>query len=244
MTAATAMEREKNANTADARPRPIRFRGRSYMAFVLTPEPPVAEWLAELDSLIKRSSGFFASRPVVLDLAGVALSAGAIAHLIGELEARGIRIMGLEGADAAVLGPDLPPLLKGGRAGGDVDSDRPARDQAEPQQRRASLLIEKPVRSGQTVYFPDGDVIVLGAVSSGAEIVASGSIHVYGALRGRAMAGANGDTCARIFCRKIEAELLAIAGFYRTADELEVHLRGRPAQAWLDGDTMLIAALE
>ena len=100
------------------------------------------------------------------------------------------------------------------------------------------------MRSGQTVYFPDGDVIVLGAVSSGAEVVAGGSIHVYGALRGRAMAGANGDTRARIFCRKIEAELLAIAGFYRTADELEADLRGRAVQAWLGGDTMLIEALE
>ncbi len=243
MTAATAIARDLNTATPEARPRPIRFRGRSYMAFVLAPEPPVADWLAELDSLIKRSSGFFASRPVVLDLAGVALSTAGIAHLIGELEARGVRIMGLEGVDAALVGPDLPPLLKGGRAGGDVEADRPARDQGEPQ-RRASLLIEDPVRSGQTVYFPDGDVIVLGAVSSGAEVVAGGSIHVYGALRGRAMAGANGDTRARIFCRKIEAELLAIAGFYRTADELEADLHGRAVQAWLDGDTMLIAALE
>ncbi len=100
------------------------------------------------------------------------------------------------------------------------------------------------MRSGQTIYHPYGDVVVLGSVGSGAEIVAGGSIHIYGALRGRAMAGANGNAKARIFCRKIEAELLAIGGYYRTADDLEEDLRNRPIQAWLDGETMVIAALE
>jgi septum site-determining protein MinC len=107
-----------------------------------------------------------------------------------------------------------------------------------------SLLVETPVRSGQTIYNLNGDVVVLGSVGSGAEIVASGSIHIYGALRGRAVAGANGNAKARIFCRKIEAELLAIAGYYRTIDDLEAGLRNRPVQAWLDGNAMLIAALE
>jgi septum site-determining protein MinC len=75
-------------------------------------------------------------------------------------------------------------------------------------------------------------------------VVAGGSIHIYGALRGRAMAGASGNAKARIFCRKIEAELLAIGGYYRTVDDLEDDLRNRPVQAWLDGNAMLIAALE
>ncbi|WP_146604329.1 septum site-determining protein MinC, partial [Rhodoplanes roseus] len=114
-----------------------------------------------------------------------------------------------------------------------------------PQQQPAgSLTIDIPVRSGQTIYHPHGDIIVLGAVSSGAEVVAGGSIHIYGTLRGRAMAGANGDKRARIFCRRIEAELLAISGYYRTVDDLEASLRNRPVQAWLDGETMLIAAFD
>jgi septum site-determining protein MinC len=104
--------------------------------------------------------------------------------------------------------------------------------------------VETPVRSGQTIYYPNGDVVVLGSVGSGAEIVAGGSIHIYGALRGRALAGANGNAKARIFCRKIEAELLAIGGYYRTIDDLDAGLRNRPVQAWLDGNAMLIAALE
>jgi septum site-determining protein MinC len=80
-------------------------------------------------------------------------------------------------------------------------------------------------------------------VASGAEIVAGGSIHVYGALRGRAMAGSMGNPRARIFCQKIEAELLAIDGYYRTAEEIDPRLRGQPMQAWLDGDVMMITAL-
>jgi len=87
-------------------------------------------------------------------------------------------------------------------------------------------------------------VTVLGSVGSGAEIVAGGSIHVYGALRGRAMAGISGNSAARIFCQKIEAELLAIGtGYYQTAEEIDASLRNRPAQAWLEGDTMKITAL-
>jgi septum site-determining protein MinC len=93
------------------------------------------------------------------------------------------------------------------------------------------------------VVFPEGDVTVLGSVGSGAEIVAGGSIHVYGTLRGRAMAGVNGNPSARIFCQKIEAELLAIDGYYQTAEDFDASLRNRPAQAWLDGGIMRITPL-
>jgi septum site-determining protein MinC len=103
------------------------------------------------------------------------------------------------------------------------------------------MLIDAPVRSGQSVIFPDGDLTIIGSVASGAEVVAGGSIHVYGTLRGRALAGATGNAMARIFCTKIEAEMLAIDGLYKTADDIEPNLRGRPVQAWLDGDTMRVA---
>lgn len=239
--------------TTQARPRPVRFRGRSYLAFALAPEPPIADWLVDLDMAIRRSAGFFAGRPAVLDLANTAFAEPELAVLIKELEARDIRIMGIEGADPAALGPGLPPVLTGGRAasGGEMiraapepeAKPKPAAKAPEPPP-PSSLLVESPVRSGQTIYYPSGDVVVLGSVGSGAEVVAGGSIHVYGALRGRAMAGSNGNAKARIFCRKIEAELLAIGGFYRTVDDLEAGLRNRPVQAWLDGNAMVIAALE
>ncbi len=99
------------------------------------------------------------------------------------------------------------------------------------------------MRSGQSVIFIEGDITVLGSVASGAEIIAGGSIHIYGALRGQAMAGATGNPRARIFCHRFEAELLAIGAYYRTADEIEENLRRQPAQAWLDGETLKISAM-
>jgi septum site-determining protein MinC len=230
----------------------MRFRGRSYIAFVLTPEAPIFDWLTDLDAWISRSAGFFVGKPVVLDLSAVALSKSAVAHLIGELQTRDIRIMGIEGIDPTELGPELPPVLKGGRAAPMVapqnaaapaktPEPEPAPSPAHPEP--ASLLVESTVRSGQSIVFPHGDVTILGSVASGAEVIAGGSIHVYGTLRGRAMAGSNGNPQARIFCNKVEAELLAIDGFYRTADDIESSLRSRPVQAWLKGDVMFIAPL-
>jgi septum site-determining protein MinC len=236
-----------------ARPqRSMRFRGRSYMAFVLAPEPPIAEWLSGLDRWIASSAGYFVGRPVVLDLSGVTLSDAGITHLVTQLSERDIRVMGLEGAEPSQLAPGLPPVLRGGRAVSSIETVESARDKAQPVQSQrpeqrsepASLVLDSPVRSGQSVFFPHGDVTVLGAIASGAEVAAGGSIHVYGALRGRALAGAGGNSRARIFCSRIEAELLAVDGYYLTADEVDARLHGRGAQAWLDGDRLMIAALD
>lgn len=219
------------------------LRGRSYMAFALTVEAPIADWLAELDHWLRSSPGFFDARPAVLDLAAVTLTSGGIAHLISELGTRGIRIMGLEGVAPHDLGGNLPPLMSGGRpasvetVGSTPVAPAPA---AEP----TSLFIDMPVRSGQAVFHPNGDVVVLGSVGSGAEVIAGGSIHVYGTLRGRAMAGTSGNRQARIFCKRLEAELLAIDGFYRTAEDIGATLRDAPVQAWLAGEALMIAALE
>ncbi len=99
------------------------------------------------------------------------------------------------------------------------------------------------MRSGQSLFFPEGDVTIIGSVASGAEIVAGGSIHVYGTLRGRAMAGTTGNSSARIFCRKLEAELIAIDGFYRTAEDMDPDLRGRAVQVWLEGESIKTGTL-
>jgi len=228
-------------DNAELTRQPVRLRGRSYVAFVFAPVVPIIEWLAELDATLARSPGFFIGKPVVLDLSAVDLSRPAIQHLVLSLEKRNIRILGLEGVkDVAALTTSMPPLLSGGR--------HCALQQAEPEKVEVkppptSLLLDTPVRSGQSIYFPDGDVTVLGSVSSGAEIVAGGSIHVYGTLRGRAMAGVNGNSTARIYCQRIEAELLAIDGYYQTAEELDAALRNRPAQAWLEGDIMRVTPL-
>ena len=208
----------------------VRLRGRSYVAFVFCPFVPIVGWLEEIDATLARSPGFFVGKPVVLDLSAVDLSQSAIAHLVASLEQRNIRVLGIEGVDAAHVTTSMPPLLTGGRHCV-LTQIEPQKAEAKPKPKSTSLLLENPVRSGQSVVFTDGDVTVLGSVGSGAEIVAGGSIHVYGALRGRAMAGSSDNAAARIFCQKIEAELSAINGYYQTAEEIDVALRNRPAQA-------------
>jgi septum site-determining protein MinC len=105
------------------------------------------------------------------------------------------------------------------------------------------MLHDKPVRSGQQVYARGRDLVLTALVGNGAEVIADGSIHVYGALRGRALAGAQGDEGARIFCREFHAELVSIAGQYRVFEDIPKELRGQPVQAWLEGDKLLLKKL-
>ncbi|HUZ62910.1 MAG TPA: septum site-determining protein MinC, partial [Acetobacteraceae bacterium] len=232
---------------AASSPPAIRVRGRSFMALVLAPEPPVEDWLAALDAQIRRSPSFFEGRPVVIDLAGLPRQQPNVSGLIQGLHARNIRIIGTEGAHAAWEGIDTwgrPPLTTGSRAIRSIEVPdepaAPAQGETEP----SFLLVDHPIRSGQSLVFEGGDVTVVGSVASGAEVIAGGSIHIYGTLRGRAVAGFAGNARARVFCRRLEAELIAIDGIYRTADDMAAALRGRAAQAWLDGDTMAMAALD
>ena len=230
----------------------IRFRGHSLIALVLVPELPFADWLSHLDALSRRAPGFFHGRPVVLETTHIGADKPALVSLLSDLAERGIRVMGLEGADPALLGPDVPPLLSGGRAAGELNvpteklaDDAPEKAPEAPEPAKpASLLVDRPVRSGQSICFPEGDVTVLGSISSGAEVIAGGSIHVYGALRGRAVAGSAGNAQARIYCRRLEAELLMIDGTFRTDDDVGADLRGRPVQAWLSDGSISLATLD
>jgi septum site-determining protein MinC len=229
------------------------------MAFAFSPQPPIADWLAALDAMLKRSKGFFAGHPVALDLSAAQLDAVEIGQLVAALEARHIRVLGIEGVEPS-CDLQLPPVLRAARVGQDIERPEPAVSSAnaepaassanaEPanavpkREQPTSLMIENPVRSGQSVVFIEGDVTVLGSVGSGAEIIAGGSIHIYGTLRGLAMAGAAGDARARIFCHRFEGELLAIGPHYRTAEEIDDSLRRGPTQAWLDGNTLKISAM-
>jgi septum site-determining protein MinC len=227
----------------------MRLHGRSLMAFVLSPTAPITEWLTALDKRSGSSPAFFVGRPIILDLAAVELNEAQIGELIGQLGERDIRVMAIEGIEADRLGPSFPPVIKRGRATAG-ETIVPSSEKSAANARRgarqepSSLLIESPIRSGQSIIFPNGDVTVLGSVASGAEVVAGGSIHVYGALRGRAMAGSMGNPRARIFCSKNEAELVSIDGYYRTAEEMDASLRSRPAQCWLENRVLAIAALD
>ena len=106
------------------------------------------------------------------------------------------------------------------------------------------MIVERPLRSGQQVYARGTDLIVLGLVSHGAEVIADGHIHVYAPLRGRAIAGARGDPSARIFATCLEAQLVSIAGTYRTSETpLPDNVLARPAQVRLDGERLVVEPL-
>lgn len=238
-------------------PRPIRLKGRSFLALTLSPELPVEDWLARLDDLAARSAGFFLGRPVVLDIENLEITKPQFNELLAELGKRNVFIMGIEGARPSLIGPGVPPAMKGGRPAPDFDAptadaaieaaaepmDKPAAPQRLPRHSVPSIIVREPVRSGQSVIFPEGDVTIIGSVASGAEVVAGGSIHIYGTLRGRAMAGSVGNAAARIFCRKLEAELLAIDGLYKTAEDMDDKIRGQAVQFWLEGDAIMAETL-
>jgi septum site-determining protein MinC len=105
------------------------------------------------------------------------------------------------------------------------------------------MTVDRPVRSGQQVYAANSDMTVLAPTSAGSEIMADGSIHIYGALRGRVLAGARGNESARIYCKSLQAELIAIAGRYQLLDESDTTLKGKPAMIRLEGEKLIIEAL-
>lgn len=233
-----------------AKKKSIRFRARSFVAFALAPEAPLDDWLERLDGWTANSPGYFLGRPVLLDLNGLALTPSEAQDLVAALGGRGIRVYAIEAKGMNDLGPGLPPLLVGAKEAPE-EGEAPVPEPAEaapakaeaPPQPSGSMIIRAPVRSGQSIWQPNGDVIVLGSVGSGSEIVATGSVHVYGTLRGRVIAGASGDGQARIFCQRNEAELLAVNGWYRTAESMEPASRGRAVQAYLEDGVVQVAAL-
>lgn len=249
-----------SSRTVQNQPSFLRLRGKSFMSVVLTPEWPLEPWLGQLDAQIARSPKVFEGRPVLMDVSLLQGHEAEIVGLVAALAGRGVRVIGIDGSMPHALGrwaAELPAIMTGGRnaqigggeiadpapRGGGVQVAEPARA-VEP----VSLVLDQPVRSGQAVTHPAGDVTIVGSVASGSEVIAGGSIHVYGTLRGRAIAGmlgagANGSR-PRIFCRKLEAELLAIDGVYKTADEIGAGLQGRAVQAWLEGDELKIAPLD
>jgi septum site-determining protein MinC len=106
-----------------------------------------------------------------------------------------------------------------------------------------ALMHAQPVRSGQRIYARNRDLVVTATVGAGAEVMADGCVHVYGSLRGRAMAGTRGDTTARVFCQEFHAELVSIAGVFRVFETIPPELEGRPVQAWLDGEDLRFARI-
>lgn len=233
---------------------PLQVRGRSFTAVVLRMAgPPDAAFFEALDTLMRQAPHFFVNAPLVLDVEHAAdLGEKAeFVKLVHQLRARKLFAVGIQGATPeqgnAAFGAGLI-TLQGGReaslergAARAAPAELKAVTSVEP---AATLLITEPVRSGQRIFADRGDLIVMAPVSSGAELIAHGNIHIYGPLRGRALAGVNGDRTARIFCQNLEAELIAIAGLYRTSDDLGPALRQTRIQAFLKDDTLCVEPLK
>jgi septum site-determining protein MinC len=217
---------------------------------------------AQLVPKIEQAPGFFRNTPIVIDLGALARDADAVAfpQLVGLLRGLGMIPVGVRGGGAAqneaARAMELAILSDHGRGARQAPADTAAehapskaavRDGAPDAARReppaltgGSMLVDRPVRSGQRLYAPGGDLTVVGQVSSGAELMADGNIHVYGALRGRVIAGLKGDTGARIFCRELHAELVSVAGHYRVSENIPADLKGRTVQVFLDHEVLRI----
>jgi len=225
----------------------LNFRARSLLAFVLEPTEPIADWLAALDAWLVRSPTFFASKPVILEMAGIEISLKEYRGLLSNLALRHVRVMGVENASQTLVGPHLPPVVTGGRnvnAPAMPEESAPAALGPSKPEMTESLIIDGNVRSGQSIMHAGGDVTIVGRVASGAEIVAGGSVHVYGALQGRVIAGISGSPSARIFCKEARAELICIGGFYVTAETMNPEVEGRSVEARLTGDELRLRILD
>lgn len=236
--------------------RSFSFQGRSFLAFVLKPSAPLNNWLIELEEWESKSPDFFSRKPIVLDLSAISLTRPDFSELLMLLRARKYRLISVESINPEWLEPGLEPLFGDkpfqelqtalNKNLEDTSETRPN----EPKETKSEELVEKslmldsPVRSGQSVFFPTGDVTVTGSVASGSEIIAGGSIHIYGALRGRVFAGSYGNAKARIFCKKFEAELLVIGGYYKSSEDIDQDLYGQPVQAWLEDKMIKLKVME
>ncbi len=233
---------------------PFQIRGRFLTALTLRVDTEDAgdAFYARLDEQLGKTPQFFAGAPMVLDFAnapGMAQTAR-LRSLVANLRRRNLRVFGVQNAEGvsedALQEVGLIPVAMG-RDAPEPQQERQPRNRAAPPPRAKpkaeNKVIRHPVRSGQMVVAENGDLTVIGSVASGAELIASGNIHVYGPLRGRAMAGAHGDESARIFCRSLEAELVAIAGLYQTSETLEDHARERCAHIYLEDERLCMEVI-
>jgi len=203
---------------------------------------------AELAEQVQRSPRFFLNAPVVLDLKEAAEFASEAEFVEAReiLRRHTLTLIGIQNA-APVQADAAAAAGLAGFAPNATQLSRPRPAEAAPalQSHAApsvakSRLITQPVRSGTQIYARGADLVVTAPVSPGAEIMADGNIHVYAALRGRALAGAGGDAEARIFCSRLEAELVSIAGHYLVSDQIPPEHRGLPVQIALVDDRLTI----
>jgi septum site-determining protein MinC len=216
--------------------------------------------LRELQEKVDQAPDMFQNAPLALDISSLPndVQPSDLSALVNQIASMGIKPIGVRGGTAdqqrsarhaglAVLSesrPEPKPAV-------DLETvkatavEQPAATPAlsVSTEAVASRLVELPVRSGQRIYARDADLIILSTVSAGAEIMADGNIHVYGTLRGRALAGVKGNLKTRIFCSDLQAELVSISGQYQVSDGIDNALSGKPVQIYLSGESLVIEEL-
>jgi septum site-determining protein MinC len=220
---------------------------------------------ARLRTQINRAPSLFRGAPLAIDVSALEPTELDLAGLAEILREQGLVPVAIRGGDEAMrstaAGLNLgvlewaeataaqPPSARDEPAQalqGASKAQKPQKPAPPPPpqtSRTPTTLITQPVRSGQHIYARGGDLLILGQVSAGAEVIADGHIHVYGKLHGRALAGAQGDGQARIFVQSLEAELIAVAGVYRVSEELDESLRGCAVQAYLQDENLVLEPL-
>ncbi|MBD8899229.1 septum site-determining protein MinC [Rhodanobacter sp. DHG33] len=250
-------------DTADACD--LRF-GQVGIANVRIKRVDAAALCEELERRVRSAPQLFARAAVVLDLSHLLKlpDDGAVDALLEAVRSAGMLPVGLaygtSETEALAKRMGLPLIAKfraayepadGAPAPAAAPAPAPVHETAQaaappeaaPGRTEGSLHHDGAVRSGQQIYARDRDLVVTGIVANGAEVIADGDIHIYGSLRGRAMAGAQGDTDARIFVHDFRAELVAIAGHYRVFEQIPKDLEGQSVRCWLEGEKLLLAKL-
>ncbi|WP_435166979.1 septum site-determining protein MinC [Falsirhodobacter sp. 1013] len=231
----------------------FQVRGRFLTALALRIDTESADgpFYAQLDDQLSRSPQLFLGAPIVLDFVNAPGfgAADRMRDLVDNLRRRDLRVFGVQNAagfDASLLQTLGLIALPSGREAPiarDADPAPVAAAAADAPRPVENKVIRSPIRSGQMVVAEHGDLTVIGSVASGAELVAAGNIHVYGSLRGRAMAGCHGNEDAHIFCQSLNAELVAIAGLYQTSETLEDAARQRCTHIYLEDEKLCMEVI-
>ncbi|MEI6985674.1 MAG: septum site-determining protein MinC [Rhodospirillaceae bacterium] len=237
------MTRTENVSDKDA---PFQLRGGSVNLMLMKLVDMTSDSFYErLSDKVRQAPNFFRNAPLVLDLDGLSGDENLdFSDIRSRLRACGLMAIGVQGGaprhQEAALRVGLPALPPGRPARLDTaPTAQPivaAKVQPPPPQEpppRTTLFVSEPVRSGRQLYAAGGDLVITNLVSAGAELLADGNIHVYGALRGRALAGISGDTNARILCLSLEAEMVSIAGLYRVNEDIAPSFYRKPVQIYL-----------
>ncbi|MEK7990253.1 MAG: septum site-determining protein MinC [Thiotrichaceae bacterium] len=197
-----------------------------------------------LKEKVQKAPNFFLNAAIIIDLNAIQEQDLPLSDIVQIIRNNGLIPVGIRGGNgnykrlAAQLSLRFFPNSR------DIQKPKNTKKEAPPQPSNTNTkVVSQPVRSGQQVVCLDGDLVILSSVSPGAEVLAQRHIHVYGALRGRALAGVNGNKQARIFCHQLEAEIVSIAGHYQVNEDLTEDVRGKTAQVFLENDKLMVQAL-